>query len=149
MSALSLLVALVLALPGLSPDPLATTLILDAARQTGVPPTTLAALCVLESGASPARTPLWCGVAGVTVAQQPYVAARALAHWRRVCHTERDAVIAWRYGRGCRAEDPSGYAVRALRLARRVWRLAGFHSRTRGGPLPPRGWPIRHPVTAL
>lgn len=108
-------------------DPGAVERIARAADAAGAPVQLVAAVCVLESGASPARTPVWCGAVGVGagVEAQPRVAARSLARALRRCGGRTTArrwsraLAAYRWG-DCRASDPTGYVARGLRIAQRI-----------------------------
>lgn len=94
-----------------------------AAIAMGAPVQLVAAVCVLESGASPARTPAWCGAlhVGAGIESQPVVAARSIARALRRCGGRTTArrwtraLCMYRTGRCDR--DPTGYAARGLRLA--------------------------------
>lgn len=92
-----------------------------AAREHGVDAPTLAALCALESGVglNPRGRRIWCGAMRAAPERQPFAAARALRQWRDRCRHPLRALVAWRWGNGCRAADPTRYAVRATRLAAR------------------------------
>ena len=111
---------------GLAVDPGAALRISRAALAMGAPVQLLAAVCVLESGASPARTVAWCGALGVGagVEAQPVVAARSIRNALRRCGGQRTetrwtrALTMYRFGR-C-VGDPTGYAARALRIARAI-----------------------------
>lgn len=107
-----------------TPDAWRIRAIRRAAREYDVDAPTLAALCTLESrvGLDPRGQHLWCGAMRASPSRQPYAAARALRQWRDRCRTPAGAIIAWRYGNGCRAPDPNRYAVRIMRLARRYAR---------------------------
>lgn len=108
-------------------DPGAVARIERAADDVGAPVQLVAAVCVLESGASPARTPAWCGALGVGagVEAQPRVAARSLARALRRCGGRTTArrwtraLAAYRFGR-CDAADATGYVARGLRIAQRI-----------------------------
>jgi len=108
-------------------DPGAAWRISRAAHAHGAPVQLVAAVCVLESGASPARTPAWCGALGVGagVEAQPRVAARSLARALRRCGGRTTArrwsraLAMYRWGR-CDAADSTGYVARGPRLARRI-----------------------------
>lgn len=125
MTAATLVAAL--AALSLAVDPGSALRISAAARDTGAPVQLLAAVCVLESGASPARTVAWCGALGVGagVEAQPRVAARSIAHALRRCGGRTTArrwtraLASYRWGR-CDAADRTGYVARALRIAMAV-----------------------------
>lgn len=116
------LTAVLLAL-GLAVDPGALARVSTAALRTGAPVQLVVAVCVLESGASPARTPAWCGAlrVGAGIEAQPVVAARSLARALRRCGGRTTArrwtraLTMYRWGR-CTG-DPTGYAARGYRLA--------------------------------
>lgn len=120
------LTAALLAL-GIAIDPGAALRISRAALAQGAPVQLLAAVCVLESGASPARTVAWCGALGVGagVEAQPVVAARSIAHALRRCGGRTTArrwtraLASYRTG-NCNAPDRTGYVARALRIARAI-----------------------------
>jgi len=103
------------------PEPWRVRAIEDAAREHGVDAPSLAALCALESGVglNPRGRVIWCGAMRAAPDRQPFAAARALRQWRDRCRHPLRAIVAWRWGNGCRAADPTRYAVRATRLAAR------------------------------
>jgi hypothetical protein len=125
-----LLLALTLFL-GRAPPPHTVSYVYDAATDVGVPPELVAALCTLESrmGTDPRAVSL-CGTR-VRGRYEPdpessaWLAASSLGHWWATCRTWPRAIVAWRYGRGCAAPDPFGYAARALALAARLRRGGG------------------------
>ncbi len=129
--ALALLAALAVAFPASSAllrldvaDALAT-----AAAVHRVPAPVLAAVCWAESRAGTA--PRYASLCGVRVrhvyvrpdALSADIAARSLARRRAECGSWSRAIVAYRWGRGCAADDPTGYARRVLAVARRLgWR---------------------------
>lgn len=121
---MSLVTALVVLLAGAPVDAGAVERIARASLAMGAPVQLVAAVCVLESGASPARTPTWCGALGVGagVEAQPRVAARSIARALRRCGGRTTArrwtraLASYRWGR-CDAADATGYVARGLRLA--------------------------------
>ena len=121
---MSLLAALVVLLAGAQVDAGAVERIARAAHALGAPVQLVAAVCVLESGASPRRTVAWCGALGVGagVEAQPRVAARSIARALRRCGGRTTArrwtraLASYRWGR-CDAADATGYVARGLRLA--------------------------------
>lgn len=109
---------------GAAPEAWRVRAIEAAALAYGVDAPTVAALCALESGVglNPRGRVIWCGAMRASPERQPFAAARALRQWRDLCRNPLRALVAWRYGDGCRAPDPSRYAVRATRLAARFAR---------------------------
>lgn len=90
----------------------------------------VAAVCVRESrGGLDERAASVCGVRlrGRYVGDARLsveIATRSLSRWQRRCRgSVTRALVAYRYGRGCRARDREGYARSVLRIERRLRRL--------------------------
>ena len=125
--AAALVAALALAWPDLAPmlrlDVAAS--VTNAATTHGVPVPMLAAVCFAESRmGTVARYASLCGTrvhhAYVNGALSADIAARSLRRRRAECGSWPRALAAYRWGRGCSSTDPTGYARRVLRVARRL-----------------------------
>jgi len=96
-----------------------------AADAHHVPAPVLAAVCWCESrvGTAPRYASL-CGTrihhAYVNGALSADIAALSLRRRRAECGSWPRALVAYRWGRGCLAADPTGYARRVLRVAQRL-----------------------------
>lgn len=131
MSPAALLAALALAFPAsaalLRLD--VADAIVRAADVHHVPAAIVAAVSWAESRAGTA--PRYASLAGVRI-RHAYVrsdalsadlAARSLSRRRAECGSWPRALVAYRWGRGCSAVDPTRYAPRVLAVARRLgWR---------------------------
>ncbi len=122
------LLALSLAFPGsaalLRLDTI--TVLIDAARAHRVPAPVLLAIAWLESRCGTA--PRYASLTGVRVhhayvpghALAADIAARSLSRRIAECGSLPRGLVAYRWGRGCMAADPTGYSRRVLTLARRL-----------------------------
>lgn len=103
--------------------------IVRAATVHHVPVAIVASVAWCESRAGTA--PRYASLAGVRVAHRYIrsdalsadIAARSLARRRAECGSWPRALVSYRWGRGCSSADPTRYAPRVLRVARRLgWR---------------------------
>jgi len=126
------LAALALVFPGsasaLRAEPV--RLVVEAAVRHHVPAETLLAACWMESrlGTAPRYASL-CGTRLVHVyvgsdALSADIAGRSLARRFGECARWDHAVVSWRWGAGCNADDRTGYARNVVAIARRIERRA-------------------------
>lgn len=105
-------------------------LVVEAAERHHVPAPTLLAACWMESRLSLAsRYASLCGtrVAHVYVGNDALsadIAGRSLARRYAECGRWDHAVVSWRWGAGCNADDRTGYARHVASIARRIERRA-------------------------
>lgn len=114
--------------PALRAEPV--RLVVEAAERHHVPAPVALAACWLESrlGTAPHYASL-CGtrIAHVYVSADALsadIAGRSLARRFGECGRWDHAVVSWRFGAGCNADDRTGYARNVLSIARRIARRA-------------------------
>lgn len=130
MTSAQALAALALVFPGsassLRAEPV--RLVVEAAERHHVPAPMLLAACWMESRLALAnRYASLCGtrVAHVYVSNDALsadIAGRSLARRFGECARWDHAVVSWRFGAGCNADDRTGYARNVVAIARRIER---------------------------
>ena len=98
--------------------------VVTAAETHHVRPALVLAACFAESRLATVRTASLCGTrvrhTYVDGALSADIAARSLSRRIAECRRDDHALVAYRFGNGCNADDRTGYARRVARLAQRA-----------------------------